>query len=518
MGVRNRIDLLLLALAWAVVAAGIALNSAQRTFPGTGAEADFVGPFASDADRLVAHEPMRLDYHPPGYPMALVLAESLAGDRFRGALWVSGLSALIVVCAGSLVFRRMVSPLAAWGAVAACACSTAFLGNASLATSDMPFAALVTLTLALLVAAMRSGRLALWALAGAAAAAASLFRSNGIACALVVLAPVLAPHAATPRRRCIAAALGGFVAPWLVWIAWATATGSPALPVSNYVSLAVAGYGSKGTAEEFLAIRGDFEGIADVLTYDPLRFARTVAGRLLRLPWNLLTSLGWSVISLLAVPGAFVLLWRHRSRPLAAYLAVVAANLGVMGLHPYFDRFNVAFLPLLGAMAALAFAVAIRGIHTHAARVAVVLSASASLAVVGWSGHVVAMSHVETPMQDELAEAVPALRTHVESGALLFARKPFLGFGEDVERRYLPDVTTVGELRRVIEAQRRRSSRPAYLFVGRAERERRPELIADLQACEPVAWLEPVARGSATRWTLYRVLAPHAAEPASRAP
>ena len=105
----------------------VVLTSLQRTNFNMGVETDFTGRFAIDAMRILEGEALESRYHPPGFPFAAALARVLSGSWLAGGLWISGISALIVVTVGFVTARRLFGIAASWGVLIACACSTAFL-------------------------------------------------------------------------------------------------------------------------------------------------------------------------------------------------------------------------------------------------------------------------------------------------------------------------------------------------------------------------------------------------------
>ena len=143
----------------------------------SGTETDFTTTYAPEAQRILAGEPLLLEFHPPGYPFILALAKRHAGGLVDSGSLDSGLAACCCCSRAICCSRASPGQPAASGALAACACSGVFHAFASSATSDMPFAALVCATLALAVVGIQEReRTPCWIVTGLVAAITVLFR------------------------------------------------------------------------------------------------------------------------------------------------------------------------------------------------------------------------------------------------------------------------------------------------------------------------------------------------------
>lgn len=495
-----------LAVAVGLLALAISIVSLQRTVLGVGVESDFTGTYTVEAQRIHAGEPLKLNHHPPGYPFVLAAAHRIAGDWLQAGLWISGISALAFMSAGLATWRRLAGAPAAWGAMLAFACSTPFFTAASVAASDMLFAALVYVLLLLVTRALDApGRTFFWAGCGAVAACVLMTRSNGLAAVVVLAAPFMAPRQAASRVRNLAVVAVAFLVPLFAWWIYASVTGSPTHPMQNYLNIAGAAYfdPTRPWIEQKVEHLAAMTSLADVLAYDPPRLIRQLLSNLALMPFRAARSLTWMPLALLAIPGLAILLLRRRSPALLVCLAILGGITAIVGIMGFQARFHLILVPLVGAQAGVAvaslwerFAI---GRAARSVLVAALLVAAGAAAARSYSR---VLPLVEAPVQREFAEAIPYLRAHTESDATLVVRGPSLAFQTGLSRVFLPDVASASELREAL-CRDTDPAHPVYLYIGEMERDYRSALIQDL-AARPVPWLEPVARGSRTDWTLYR--------------
>ncbi len=490
-----------------VILIAILTITLQRTVLGVGVESDFTGVFALEAQRILQGEPLQLPYHPPGYAFVIALGRVLGGEWLDTGLWISGIAAAVFMAASLTIVRRLAGTTATWGALLAFACSTPFLAYASVASSDMMFAAMVYVLLALVVHALAApNRTMLWAGCGTVAAFVLLTRTNGVAAAAVLLLPFLVPSHVASRLRNLATVASGFCLPLLAWIAYATHTGSPLHPVHSYLNIAVLAYGNESGKwlEQKTEIQQYMHSMADVLAYDPVRLVRNATAHLALLPIKAARSLTWLPLALMAVPGLALMLLRHRTPALLACLFILGGITAVAGIPEYISRFHLILVPLIGALAGVTCAWALDRFRAGPAASGLLAAASLVAAgIVGASAYARVLPQVERPVQHEFAEAIPYILRLTARDATLVARNPNLPFETGRQARYLPDVRSAPELYQAL-CQDLDHARPAYLFVGEKERLYRSALVEALSA-QPVAWLEPVANGSTTQWTLHRI-------------
>ena len=482
--------------------------SLQRTHFGIFAESDFTGEFGPEGQRILAGEPLQLNFHPPGYPFAAAFGRLVTGSWLAGGLWVSGISAMIFLVASFVAFRRLAGPAAAWGALIACAGSALFLSSASTAASDMLFAALVSLTLALVVQAMSAPhRLGLWLCIGILVACVILTRTNGVAAAIVVLAPFLVPLERAERMRSLGMVVLGLILPLIAWLLYATATGSPLAPSGTYLNLAVATYGedSQAWGDRAAHIQPQFNNLIDVVAHDPAAFASRLVQRLLSLPGQLARSLTWPLLVALAVPGVLLMLWRRRTPALLLYLIAAASLTMLSGVVEFQPRYHLVLIPLLGAMAGATCNFLFERIPARPI-VRPILSGAALLVIGVVSAKSIApvVARLETSVQREIGEAIPEVLRQTEPNAKIYARKANLAFETGRRPVFLADVPSVPMLYRALCNEPGRDD-PAYLYFGTMERNYRRELDKDLAAAKAIPWLDLIAKGVGAEWTLHRI-------------
>ena len=496
-------------LAIALILFVVVLTSLQRTNFNMGVETDFTGRFAIDAMRILEGEALESRYHPPGFPFAAALARALSGSWLAGGLWISGISALIVVTAGFVTARRLFGVAASWGVLIACACSTAFLVYASTVSSDMLFAAVATIMLAFVVAAIIDpSRAGLWFFGGMAASCVMLTRANGLAIAVAFLAPLFVSARWGNRLRWLGVMALGFAIPQLLWILYAITTDSPITASGNYLNLAYAAYGdeSKSWNDEFPRLNAQFTGLVDVLTHDPMQLAARLSKRMILLPVHLIRELTWPPLTVLAAAGVVWVLFRKRTPASLAYFVIATSLALLAAIASPKPRLFLFLLPAIGALSLLAFNEALGRLFRKDLPKAVAYGvATCIIALVAVRAHAPVISQVEPFSLLETAEAIPEVRRVTEPNAMIYARKSGLAFGAGRMPRQLPDVENLSALRRHLCAKLV-PGQTAYLFIGYAERRYRARVATELSAAKQVSWLQLVARGAKTEWGLYRIL------------
>jgi 4-amino-4-deoxy-L-arabinose transferase-like glycosyltransferase len=487
---------------------GVLSVSMRRTGLGWGTETDFVGVFAPEAARIIAGEPLKLPFHPPGYAFALAAVQALVDDWLLAGLLISAGAAAIAVFASAWTIGRLFGVAASFGTLAACGCSLLFMSFASQATSDMAFAALLASTLACLVTGMTdAARPRIWFVTGLLAGLAVLTRTNGIAVIAVVAAPLLLPTRLTQRFVLSGIAAIGLAVPLLAWGLYAHLSGSPFSPTNAHVTMAIAAYADgRGTGERLHVAAAEFHSMRDVLMHDPLGMVRSLTMRLLSLPKLLATKLTWPPIAIAGFGGLLLALYRDRSRAVLAYLAILAMLTGLTAIAPFQARLHLCLVPVMGGFAAYAASTLLERATTRQLTKSLVWAGlGLAMLLIALSAHRQVLPRLETSFQQELAQAAISIHDHVGSDAVIYSRKNHLGLATGREVRWLPDSTSLEALREALCADLQ-PGRVSYFYFGRAERQYRPELAAEFSSRPTPEWLERVAGGDTPPWTLYRIL------------
>ncbi|AHG93036.1 hypothetical protein J421_5501 (plasmid) [Gemmatirosa kalamazoonensis] len=275
--------------------------------------------------------------YPPGWPTVLALLSLVAGERLDV---VVALEVALSTATLALLFdvvRRAWSPTVALLVLAACAVNPLLLEYAGVALSEVPFMFLTTLCVWAAQRARAQPRYA--PLAGAAAVAAMLVRSAGVA---VVAALVVLWLVERRRRAAIGlVAVGGACA--TLWVAWVLSAPAPARQAS-YAADLQRGYarpaGVAAVAAPSLPARVLARVPRNAADYarqlpDALAFPRRVNGWTRHVPVQLLV-LALAVAALAAL-----------FRRWAAAALVVACYAAVLLVWPWaLPRFLVPALPL----------------------------------------------------------------------------------------------------------------------------------------------------------------------------
>ncbi len=495
-----------LAAAVAAVAfiGGLALT---REFFTYGTETDYLSSFVPEAQRLLQGESLQLDFHPPMYVIVIAAVQFVVRNWFATGVGLSVVAAGIVVFSQFVFFDRLTGRAGAWGAVAALLTSGVFLTFASLASSDLFFLALYSLSLVLALALIASERSRWWwAVLGGLVGIAVLTRTNGVTLLLLVGAPLLGRGNLRERIVNCALVTGGGGVVLAGWIAFATITGSPYGPAKTYANLAMTYYGSgnRVSGESRLPMEEQFDSLVDVVAHDPIKMATMYAKDFVTLPADIFRSqLVVFPLSALAVFGLLLFCFRDMTLLKAGFLAIVLAQVALVNMKTFEERYYLFLAPVLGAAAGLSVDVLHRCLKDARLRCAA-YAVLAALLVVSFGASVrgtVRSIHAE---DDELGPAIRAFAAHVEDDTIVVSRKTHLAFYSRCASAYMPQCESVTELGQYVHA--RMHSRPVYIFYGRREQSTRPELSALLRPAEVPSWLHVVAEAEApARWVLYKV-------------
>ena len=489
---------LLGSLAVVVCLAAIAWISVNREYFNIWTETDFLGAFLPDAQRFQRNEGMLLEYHPPAYSIVVGALEYIVGDWLTTGLLISWVAAAITLTTSYVLYRRLGGPCAGLGSLVALLSSMVFLSYSAQSTSDLMFLAVFYGALTAVIAAMESGRLWLWALAGLLVAVGMLSRTNGVVLAILLFAP-LATGPRITRLRSLAVMLVAMVIPILLWISYASATNSPLMPTNNTTNFAMRYVSLKSTTpgDKMIELEGRFDSIWDVVKSDPIHIARTYLYDLVLIPlhaWR--TALLWK--PLVAVGGLASLLWlaRWRDPRIAVVLLPTIASVLLLNMKDFESRFYLLLVPLFGASSGLAFQVALSRLEKRldVQKALVVLVGIFSLGIFA-SAIPKAIVDAERPaVRTQLEEAVPFVSAHTPQDAFIVVRKGNIAFHANRRMIFMLDSANAEEF---CEGLQQQSVRPLYIFAGIAEHELRAALIDSLSSSGSLPWLKLVGQGTA---------------------
>ncbi|MBI3550767.1 MAG: glycosyltransferase family 39 protein [Elusimicrobia bacterium] len=499
------------ALAGGALIAAFALN---RRFLAYGVETDFLWRFVPEAERFLRGQPLLLDTHPPLYSLAIAALHRLGAGWEKGAFLLSFASAVALLAASWSLWKKSLGAWTAWGGFLALAASPVFLELSASASSDMFFAALYWSAALALWNAGESGSRRAWIASGLMIGAAFLSRANALTLAVLLALPWAEPGRDAPaKRRGLLFLLGAFLIPLIAWAAYAAYSRSPLLP-SRLPDLVAQTYFTPGadriSGDGLSPVAGRYSSVASVVASQPRRVAAIYAVDLLYALAEL-PLLAAFPFNLLILPGLAFLVAavRRSSRPRfwTLFFCSAALQIALLNVKAYEPRFYLFLVPVLGAGAGLCAERARRALPAFLGKDWVLLALPGLLAVLlagaGFRGSArLAWSSLHA-QDEELGEAVAALRSAVPPGAAVVARKPHVPFYLGRRSELFPAADSMERLRETLLPLS--ASGPLYLYYGDAEASSRPALagLRDREATPP-PWLRRVAAGGAAGgWALY---------------
>ena len=491
----------------AAAAALIGVMSFNRPYFNFGTETDYMALFIPEAERIRAGLPLQLAFHPPGYSFVIALVQSFTHDWFLTGRVVTFVSTIVAMGLSYLLFRLLIGPAAGIGALVACLLSPAFLIFSILAVSDMFFLALVTGCLVAAVLGTRSSGVAWWLASGVLLGIVLLTRSNGFALLPLFLAPfLLLPRGVSPFPAAVGL-LVGILVPIAAWVSYAVVTGSPFAPEGNYANLAMTYYsqGDHITFESMEQVRGKYTGILDVVMRDPIFIIKHYASDLKENIVRLGTLIAFPA-SMLVVGGLLFTVARPRRDLWFFVFFLFLGQIAILTLKTFESRHYLFLVPLFGAAMAEIVTRLVGGRNWTPARAA----ATGALVVIGLWGFLASykMMRLEAHSNiEEIADVVDRAASATPDGALIISRKPAIAYHLDRPWEIMPIAAAAADLPPALDTLSK--GRPVFVYMGSAERTRRPELSAELAGPNRPAWLTEVARGPAAEgWVLYRYVSP----------
>jgi len=491
----------------AVIAVVIVLV-ATRTLLTEGTEADFLGAFRPDAQRIVEGEAPRLPSQPPIYTTVLALTYNVVGDWAWAGWTVSLVSSLVLMVSVYILFTGLLGRYAGWGALLALAACPSFIRLSAAATTDVFFTMMCFLVFLSVYAASRRPTVMAWAATGLVLGLTLLTRANGIALVPVLVAPLLA---APPGRRAISLS-SMLLATGVLLVAWAyiaSQLGVSFIPgvIASWLSATYFGSGDASQMEalEQLPKHLEFAGPLDIFLHDPVHVTKVYISNLFGvvLPKVLVLRLLVPWLALLALPGLVLLVRRGRRPMTLLVLLTTLAHLLLVNIKTYETRFYLFVVPVLGAGIGL-FVVWLRGrVRWRYVVSAVVVLVGAGLA--GSSYRAYRTTH--DAFEKELLASIPRVDPILESEDVIVARKPHISYYTRGRWRYLPSAESIEDLRGRFEEIG--AAGRVFLYYGVREQRTRGSL-GDLARPDAApSWLVPRAQSEAPGgWVLYEVRLP----------
>lgn len=491
----------------------------SRAYFGFGTEADFLGGvlpgYMTEASHFHRGEPLDVSYHPPLYVIVIACFQAILGDWFLTGRVVSFLASVIFAVSSYLFFRHVLSGAAALGAVMCLAASTTFMAYGALASSDMFFAALYSVSVLSAFYASKRKSSGLWAATGALLGLALLSRTNAISLLLIFVVPFLAFDRELGSRVKSATVLAsGFLIPVVSWVLYATAKGSDLMPVGTYINLAMTFFPPEdlrawGDGVSYAAQK--FSGTWDVLVYDPPVLAEKYLRSLYEMPLKLTASEGLFAypINLFMIPAVLYLVFSVRSRWVFYALIFALAQTVIVNFKTFEARYYLFLVPLIGAgfghFIGRTFFDFTRSDGIAPARIAV---RSCIYAMVGIAlGNSFLQAHAMVVAGDkELRGAILSAAEIIPPGSRIFARKTNLAFYTDSDYAFMPRGDSLEDLRRGISDPGDTSD--IFVYYGSIEKRARPEYSELLIENADRSWLKLEASSVIPgEWVLYRLIA-----------
>ncbi len=497
-------------LAWvAIILAIVAALAFSRPYFNYGTETDYIFLFAPEAERALSGGPLKIQYHPPLYAVALAPLFAGFGDWFRGGLFLSVLSSGVTAWISFELFKRFVDRLAALAACLAVLFSGVLLSFSAQATSDVFFLMLYQGAILAALIAIERRSVVLWAITGALIGLCLLTRSNALTLCVLMAAPLLLDGPLVRRLRFVPIVAAGVAAPMLVWAIIATVTGSPFMPAGTVDNLAMTffGEGDRLSRESIMKLEGRFSSVFDVFLYDPITVIKTYLVNLFALPARLLGLIAFP-LSAFIVPGLVLLMLRARRELLLYILIVTLTQVALVNLKTFEIRFYLFLVPLL-AVAVLECWRQIYILADDLLKRELVVVAGALCAA--WAGAMsLSYARYDTTRNDAETRQVLAADIPFETNAVLIGRKRQVAYHLGVDFAHFLEAPTLGQLEAA--AADLAAYGPVYFHYGSSERSVWTDLSAITDSRSAPDWLTPVADVPG-EWTIYRVTVEPSSDP-----
>jgi hypothetical protein len=326
-----------------------------REIANLGVETDFYGSYAPQAERLMQGQPYTYRHNPPGYVLLLTLMSLLTDNLFRAGTILTALAAGLLGWVAYLLFKALFDPRVAVAATVLLLLT--LVPHSFLAATDVVGALAMTLPVLILVKPS-TVTLRICILAGIAAGAAYLIRSNAISVILGIGFCLLFVYPNQQRVQTRLLKAGGFliaallvIAPWFLYN-WRM-NGSP-FASTAYLQVAAYHHFGEQLGTTLRLAEAEFDSFGEVIARDPSGFFGTYFKDILVAnPLRLARQVLGFPEFLFAACG-LVLFVANLCRRKAVLLVVAGFGYLIVGLVGFLPRYYLFLYPVLFFLVAYA--------------------------------------------------------------------------------------------------------------------------------------------------------------------
>lgn len=492
----------------------VSFISLHREYMGFGAETDFLGGFLPEARRILSGEPLGIEFHPPFYSAVLALFQFFIDDWFLSGRLLSLLAYTVALLANFFLFRSMISPVAGWGALLALMASTPLVYFTGIASSDVFFFALYSISIMTGMMALRKNSPSLWLATGIFVSLVLLSRTNGFTLALLMFLPWLSVANSAYKSKMSLLVLTGVMIPLLVWAVIANYTGSPFMPSGTYANLALTYFspsGSPSSGYDRVLLEAKFNNIWEVLAYDPGFIFKSYFVDLYKLMktifmYNRLMEFS---VSWLLLPAMIILILRREKAFIFYAFILTLSQILLVNFKGYEVRFYLFVIPAYGVALAIVvetLSAAISKVtNSHYLRSSELSLMIIFLVFVYPVFHAYKSASLRHLASDaELADLIGPVESSIAKNSILVASLPQVSFYVKSDLHYFPAVKSLAELRKWLNKLPK--NRPVYVLYGTQEKKHIPTL-QDLLSHDRdrLTWLPVIIKSSKKdKWVLYK--------------
>lgn len=476
----------------------------NRSFFTFSTETDYLSNFVPEAQRLLEGKPLLLKYHPPFYSIILALFQIFTKDWLTTGLIVSLLSGILALATNFIFFYQLCGQYSGWGAIFGLISSSVFLTYSAFATSDIFFLAFYSSSLLFALLATRSNSSKLWIICGLIIGCALLTRSNALTLLLIILAPWLCNLSFKRRLTNFICLITAISVPLMIWIFFALATGSQLTPSGTHLNFAMTYFssGNRISGESMSQVKGRFENLIQVLTYDPAHILKIYIKDLYNLPRKVFLLLEFP-LELFVLPGLLFLLIVRINKEFILYLFITLFQVLLLNFKAYEERYFLFLVPLFGAAVGESYKIILESTKRRLIKIFLTILFISFTAIAS-------IASLTKPWNRLHAQDVELKEVMLQKNRLSFsinsaivARKPHVPFLYGIQRISFPNVDNLNNLRAFLESQTERHS--LFVYYGSQEKKRRPKLAILINPDKRPEWLEVVAKSAKpNRWVLYK--------------